>query len=675
MNGPGISDAEFFDLLNLDMPALKDVKAAVARGDWTGAKAALVGHIKARTSPRWFFDWQGGPPVGKDYDTALADRFARNELVSVGVWHDFGEEIDWGINPMPNQYKEWTWQLSRHPFWITLGEAYWATGDEKYAKAFVFQLNSWITQNLVPEDSGNYGGSRWRTLETGIRMCRSWFSALYAFLKSPSFDDESVVRMVKSCVEHVRHLIQWPQSANWLATETTGLFYASVMFPEFKEAEAWRNTAVERMYAELDNQVYPDGAQIELASGYHQVSMGDFEKFAKLAQLNGISLPGDFLAKVEKMFHYDLYAATPNGELPALNDGGWVDVAPHCARGFDYYPHRTDMQWMATGGKAGTRPAHDSYLFPWAGHCVMRSGWDPDDRYLLFDIGPFGHGHQHEDKLHFVLYAYGRVHVTDPGNYAYDDSIWRKYHISAYAHNTILVDGLPQNRRGFDRKLYRQPYALDANWESTDAYDYAVGHYNAPGVEVPHPEGYGPDRLTHVTHTRHIVFVKPDYWVVFDTLTPDDDASHRYESPFHLDAEGADADGLRVTTRNREASNLAIVPAAQEGLSLEVITGQEESYVQGWIRDRQYSVRPIPTPTYRLAGTGEQQIAYVFYPIPAGETCPVENVTFAENLGVDTAVQVRMSDGAVHTIAVNPEGKTLTAGGKTSTAHIYLARD
>ena len=96
----------------------------------------------------------------------------------------------------------------------------------------------------------------------------------------------------------------------------------------------------------------------------------------------------------------------------------------------------------------------------------------------------FGYRHQHEDKLHFVLYAYGRVHVTDPGNYPYDSSQWRRYHISAYAHNTILVDGMPQNRRGFNRRLdeaehsYESPFHLEAEAVDVDEDSKSVSTKN-----------------------------------------------------------------------------------------------------------------------------------------------------------------------------------------------------
>ena len=77
----------------------------------------------------------------------------------------------------------------------------------------------------------------------------------------------------------------------------------------------------------------------------------------------------------------------------------------------------------------------------------MRSGWERDARYLLLDVGPFGYGHQHEDKLNLLLHAYGRLLLAEGGNYAYDSSEMRRYVLSTRAHNTIRVDGHDQNRR------------------------------------------------------------------------------------------------------------------------------------------------------------------------------------------------------------------------------------
>jgi len=459
LKGPLMSDEAFFEALNLDYPGLEAVQAAVGRGDLAAAKHEFVEHLKRREAPRWFFDWRDRPgPADRpaNPNTANADRYVRNELPSVGVWHAFGEDVDWNFNPMENQYAEWTWQLNRHPFWAELGRAYWDTGDEKYAEAFVRQMTDWVRDQPLPSNAANGAYSAWRTIETGIRTFSSWPNSFYYFLGSPSFHDEAVVRMVKSFAEHADHLMDWPQSGNWLAMESNGLFCIGVLFPEFKLAETWRQTALDRLYRELDAQVYPDGAQIELAPGYHNVSLGSFEQPIRLAKLNDIALPDDYIAKLERMFHYDLYVTMPNRCAPGLNDSGDTDERGWLRRGYEYFPNRADFLWLATEGKEGTAPEHTSYAFPYAGHYVMRSGWDPEARYLLFDAGPFGYGHQHEDKLHFVLYAYGKKLVTDPGNYAYDNSPWRRYVIDSWAHN-VSPPTPSTTRPGFTTKASGSP--------------------------------------------------------------------------------------------------------------------------------------------------------------------------------------------------------------------------
>ena len=212
--------------------------------------------------------------------------------------------------------------------------------------------------------------------------------------------------------------------------QANGQYHVGALFPEFKESESWCEIAMQSMYEELDAQLYPDGAQIELSSGYHQVSLRNFVMAYAVAQLNDLPMPQDYVDKLERMYHYDLYLAMPNLLLPALNDGGQTDISTYLLGGFKFFPERPDFQWAATGRLAGKKPEMLSYGFPYAGHFAMRTGWDSDDLYLFFDGGPFGYGHQHEDKLNIMLYAYGRVHVVDPGNYPYDSSQWRTYVLS-----------------------------------------------------------------------------------------------------------------------------------------------------------------------------------------------------------------------------------------------------
>lgn len=636
---PGISDEKLFGMLDLDRPGLEKVKAAVASRDMRAAKHEFAEYLRSRKTPVWKWDWRNEPKAASDpskVDTSAADKVMAHELWSCSHFHKYEGEIDWTLNPI--NYREWPWQLCRHRDWIILANAYRATGDEEYAREFVFQLMDWLRKCPVPTDCSGNGSYTWRTIEAGIRSGQSWMEVFHKFLVSPSFTDEAIVAMVKSFAEHARHLAKYPTTGNWLAMEMNGLMHVGVMFHEFKESHEWRDMAITRIYEELDKQVYPDGAQIELATGYHQVSLGNFISLWDIAHRNNIPAPGDFMAKIQKMYDYNLYASMPGGTLPGLNDAGRTNVKGSLKHALTYYPDRKDYEWVATEGQSGTKPSVGSIALPFSGQLVMRSGWEKDDLYLLMDAGPFGYGHQHEDALSFVIYSHGKYHLVDPGNYPYDSSEWRKYVLSTRSHNTIRVDGEDQHRRNkTDRADYVISKPLPNKWIAGDRFDYAAGTYD---------DRYGPKNEIDVAHSRHIFFVKPEYWIVTDFLTPKDGKPHRYDSMFHLDAPDAKLDGKSVVTQN-EDSNLAIIPLADDGLGVEVISGQEKPIVQGWMPAGGYDVRPIPTPTYSREQSGPASFAYVFYPIAAGEQCPIKSV---ERLTVEGAARavgmtIRFADG------------------------------
>jgi heparinase II/III-like protein len=91
----------------------------------------------------------------------------------------------------------------------------------------------------------------------------------------------------KSFVEHAQYLMKFHRQGNWLTMEANGLYHVGALFPEFTDARPWRDTALGRLYRELDVQVYPDGAQIELAPGYHGVIIQNFLGPVELVPLTG----------------------------------------------------------------------------------------------------------------------------------------------------------------------------------------------------------------------------------------------------------------------------------------------------------------------------------------------------------------------------------------------------
>lgn len=641
VKGPRVTDAEFFQAIALDKPGLEAAKQAVANNDVAAARLALANYYRQRQSPRYYRGWADRPSVAEQqsatYNTSAADKVVAHFLSSCGVPHQFGDHIDWSINPTKLKYNEWTWQLSRHPFWRTLVDAYWQTGKELYAQEFVKQMTAWVEDNPVPvNSSGNGAGSRWRTIEGGIRTAGVWPDCFFRLIGSPVFTDDAVVTMLKSFLEHARHLRAHPTSNNWLAMEMNGLFHIAVLFPEFRDASEWQNYAAGRLYEEMELQVYPDGAQVELATGYHGVSLINFLGTYNIAKHNNVELPGDYMQRMERQYAYYLNIMMPDGRMPALNDAGWGAVRGSLAEGFSHFPERTDFQYLATSGQQGSVPTFTSIWMPYAGWAIMRSGWEADDLYMHFEVGPFGAGHQHEDKLSMIASAYGRRLLTEGGIYAYDTSAWRRYVLSARAHNVVMVDNLEQQRRG-NSDTYLNAEPMSNRWISNDVFDFAEGWFT---------EGYGPKRDNTVTHYRAVLFLKPECWLVWDLFSPKDEGDHLYHSVFHLNNQEATLDdqSLSVTGADLDVANLAIFPLRRDGLAVDVIKGQVEPAVQGWVANstRDEDVVPVPTPIYRRQATGQWLEPWLLYPIKANAKNPVKAVSTEQN---GTSYTVELQDG------------------------------
>jgi hypothetical protein len=626
-SGPRLTDAKFFSMVDLDRADLLAVREAVAKADWPAAKQAFAEHLRQRKEPHWTFDPRrvGEEPKRRN---AGADKALQHRLSSIGIEWAFGEAIDWSFNPTTQpdskwpRNHEWTWQLSRHPMWVDLGRAFYATGDEKYAAEFVAELKSWVRDCPLPPKADNKAFSRWRTIEAGIRAGSIWPEVYHRFLFAKSVDDEALVLFLKSYAEHALYLMQFHTSGNWLTMEANGLYHAGALFPEFKDAALWRQTALERLGSELDIQVYPDGAQVELAPGYHGVSVQNFLGPVNLEPLTGFTVPKEYTAKMERMFDYFLYSMQPTRRTPALNDSSAGEVTRWMGTGAKLFPNRDDFRWVATEGKEGKAPAKRSFLFPYAGQAIFRSGWDRNALWLCMDAGPFGYGHQHEDKLGVTLTAFGKSLLVEGGVYTYDASDWRRYVLSSRAHNVVLVDGQEQSRRKSPKETYVVKTPLPIVWESHDAFDHAAAVYD---------EGWGSNAVCAVRHTRHVFFVKPDLFVIADELEPKDEAVHSYEALFHLDAEEVKVDGLQVATQNKGA-NLTLLAFGTDGVT--IIKGQKEPVVQGWLPDSSSGyggIRPIPTAVYKKQAQGNVVMLYALFPSASSAPCPVTDVRLANS--------------------------------------------
>lgn len=242
-------------------------------------------------------------------------------------------------------------------------------------------------------------------------------------------------------------------------------------------------------------------------------------------QQNGTdALPDDFAKNLELLANAYLVLTAPGFTQPRSNDCFTIELKPRMQSAYKLFPHRKDFLWAASDRKEGTAPTGKtpSRFLPYAGFIAMRSSWDKDAAYLCFDVGPLGMAHAHQDKLNINIYKGGEELLFDDGGGQYEDSPFRIYGMSGYDHNTVLVDGNAQHRNA-PREVSK---AIDADFFSNERFDYAYGIYDAT---------FGEKMLKSATHKREVLFVKPDFFAVADTLKSSDGKAHDYTMLLHMD--------------------------------------------------------------------------------------------------------------------------------------------
>ena len=206
----------------------------------------------------------------------------------------------------------------------------------------------------------------------------------------------------------------------------------------------------------------------------------------------------------------------------------------------------------------------------------MRSGWDADATYLAFDVGPTGANHVHQDKLSFVFWKGGEQLVFDDGGGQYEWSELRKYAISGYDHNILLVDGLAQTRSG--PRVLTSP--VEAGWRSDEKEDFAFGVYD---------QGFGPKQVRLASHRREIRFDKAaDEVYVADVAESLDGKEHIYTLLFQIDSTNVvlSAGDRALFADFGPGRKWALEMSLPEGAKAELASGRLKPSPAGWFFGR-----------------------------------------------------------------------------------------
>jgi hypothetical protein len=546
----------------------------------------------------------------------------------------FGNPVDWHLDPVSSVRAprvHWSrlnpldravvgdskvvWEVNRHQWLVTFGQAYRLTGDDRYARAFVGSVREWIDAN--PHGQGiNWASS----LEVALRII-SWCWALFLFRGAPSIPEAFIIEMIRSIGVHAAHveryLSHYFSPNTHLTGEALGLLYAGTLFPELRRARRWCEQAIRILGEQSLRQISPDGVYVEQATCYQRYTAEIYLHAMILAGRSGLVFPPAVTARIESLLDFLLWVRNPDGSMPMIGDadGGWL--LPLTARDPDDLRGvfstaavlfgRPDYAWAAGGSVApetvwlvGRRGLEDfqaltasapasspSRLFAEGGHAVMRSAWTRDAHHLIFDAGPLGtFGHGHADLLNVQCAVFGEPCVVDAGTHNYTgDAGWRDFFRSTAAHSTVTVDGLNQAIPAGPFDWRTRPGVRLRRWESTETFDIADAEHDAYRG-LPDPVG----------HRRRVIFAKPRYWVIVDDLDGLDE--HRVDLRFQFAPMEVRVDSdLWARARRRDGRGLLIRPFAALPLKTEVREG-EVNPPQGWVSPDYGQRRPAPMIVY-----------------------------------------------------------------------------
>lgn len=622
---PGRIDT-LLSLLDPNNQDLAEVRRLAANHKTVQACTALLAHFRNGSTAEFL---RRPSPARSEKTDPAADSIVRSiftfyELTDVVPYRPNGQ-LDWSYTG-PDDDIEWAWALNRHFHISSLLKAYLATGNPRYAETIDSHIQDWVISSL-PYPRVKSSTAMWRGLEVSFRV-KAWAHAFYALLPSDMLSPATALLLLTSIPEHTHYMRNFhAREGNWLTMEMSGLATAATAWPEFSEASAWLSYAKDQMEKGLEEQVYPDGVQKELTSMYHQVALSNFDLFADICREAKENLPTAYLRGLEKMSRYIALSVRPTGYGAMNNDADKSYNRDRILASAEKYG-REDWRFIASNGKRGKRPdGPPSIVFPWAGQMIMRSGYNADAQWAFFDIGPWGTGHRHNDKLHLSITAYGRDLLVDGGRFAYKGQLadkFRSYATGSASHNVVLIDGNGQAPGPSEVKD-----SLGANYyKITDRFDYAWNSFD----RFNNLQGAG-------KHTRAIFYVRGKFWIVVDRI--DTDRPRKIQTLWHWHPDVKVVSGTDgVVISDNEKGNLSIIPVGFKGWHVEQIKGREKPTPQGWYSERYNKSAQSVASVYST--DIKQSTAFVWVLFPSeGKSGPVS----AEVLSRDEdGITVRVGD-------------------------------
>jgi len=478
-------------------------------------------------------------PAGADAVIARAERVLRHEFDLLGSGPlSLGPRLPWRTDfktgrEWPRQYcraieyaeldrptdVKVPWELSRCQHVVALGQAFWLTGDDRFAREFATESLDWIADNPYA-----YSVNWSCAMDVALRAI-SWIWGFHFFAAAPACAAPPFrAALLKSLFLHgefvAANLERGEVNGNHYLTDAVGLVFLGAFFSDTPAGRTWLDAGRTIVIDEIFNQVSEDGVDFEQSTAYHRLVLEAFLTAYLLLERAGEPPPSSAWDLLRRMCEFVAAYSLPDGSIPLVGDAddgriqqlGTQPINDHrylLSTGAVVFG-RGDLK-LAAGrfheesfwllGTAGAErydaietPIAEprSSAFPDGGFYVLRSATD----HIFIDCGEVGMrgrgGHGHNDVLSFTLVLDGLPLVTDCGAFVYTASReWRNRFRSTEYHNVVQVDGEELNRFVSPEHLWTlhdDARPLDAAYRFGPRADWFAGSHSGYS-RLPDPVG------------------------------------------------------------------------------------------------------------------------------------------------------------------------------------------
>lgn len=486
-----VTDFDFFESLDLDIPGLEAVKNALHNREYDRAKKEVITYFHKRSDVQYLFDYRGIPlqkfpkdiipynfqaSLGlseniKDFCLYAADELMENRYIKPGdrkVVYDFGPKLENPphfnfITDIVHTSRSAFSIFSRGQFFEYLMFKYHETGDstvlKKYSELLEFFFENYPLQ--VQDTSSNAGHLQFD--EDRDSMNVGWLLIVYTGLLYTEMTYQIDYKEAFEILKHIWFLgIQFrrfdtdtyrPYNHHFFERGIVPFFLAT-MFPEIPDFTGMYEKGKETIVAHIKEDYNTEGGYNEHSVGYWTgAALGEMlYRAVTLSNINNLELlDEDAQERITKTLNVFVMICPATEKAPTIGDKEGTLIDPFLNMAIRMTGNEWCKELLAVRqGSTGKAKLPLYYSNHHSGFTMARTGYAKDDTFALMStkINCGISGHNHMDMLSLIYHVRGTSFIDEAYTGFLYSSISHKSKARGYlynmdSHNTVLCYGKP----------------------------------------------------------------------------------------------------------------------------------------------------------------------------------------------------------------------------------------